>query len=50
MCRNYKLTNNLLSLIILDIKVGNEKIPGAYDKEYKESPGMEHKKRMEGLL
>jgi len=29
-CRKYKLTNNLVSIIILGIEVGHKKIPGAY--------------------
>ena len=49
-CRKYKLTNNLVSIIILGIEVGHKKTPGAYHKEQKESPGMALEERMEGTI
>ena len=49
MCRKFELTNNLLSLIILGMKIGHRKIRGAYNKEYKESPGMERKEKDGGI-
>lgn len=48
-CRKFELTNNLLSLIILGMKIGHRKIRGAYHKEYKESPGMERKEKDGGI-